>query len=174
MNGHVEREPLIAPAGERRHQNQMTRTRDWQELGDALHDRQNHNLQPGHRLLRKASSSTFSPLDNPRHLKCSPISPGRVSFFTWPDNASCSRCDRFAKARELQIDAALQQKLCLRHETLDIRTGVGGGIHCRREIDPGRDVLNARQDQRIVVSVVAKMTAQPAIASLVCVVLLTR
>jgi hypothetical protein len=48
VHGHVKGQPLVGPAEEMRHQDQVTRARDRQELGQALHDGEDDGLKEIH------------------------------------------------------------------------------------------------------------------------------
>jgi hypothetical protein len=51
MDRGVERQPLVRPAEELRHQDQVPRARDRQELGDPLDDRENDDLNGFHAVV---------------------------------------------------------------------------------------------------------------------------
>ena len=62
MGGHVDSEALIRPAGDTRHQNQVTRRTDGQEFRDALHKGENDDMQQRHSAPPAAAGGGAPPL----------------------------------------------------------------------------------------------------------------
>ena len=91
--------------------------------------------------------------------------PGQGKCFDLPRQFELFLEGQFREALHLDIKAPSQQELSLRSVTHNVETGSNSRFGDCREINPGCQILDAGQHQRIIVCVVSKMAAQPPVAA---------
>ena len=78
------------------------------------------------------------------------------------------------KIRDFFLQSTIHQEMGLRYESGDAGSAVDCRSGQRGKIHPGRQILDAGQDQGIVVRVMAKMTPEPAVAAIRRIIFLSR